>query len=578
LKLVTKLALSSILSLAFAVVLSSAFMTLRMQAVVRQDVESKALVLVHIFEAEAADGYDKEGTDGVNHAYNHTLAGFSASFKDLLEMNVYKLSTGKVVASNIASNIGEKLDPEDIESGKSGKTVVLFARDAGRDILDLTVPLHILGGAAYVMGVQSDVGPDMRRLGAIVAQNVGIGLALIILTGFFMTLFSRSVVSPINLAGKTFREIAEGHGDLTKELDASRRDELGLMAGDFNTFVRKLRGIVGGIKGAQAQLAAMSEELIRGSGASLASVGQIAASVAGAKQKAAGQSGAVLESASAIEEIAKNIEAMDGMVTEQADSVSQASAAIEEMVASIASVFQNMEAMAERYSAVTGSVEEGKAARDEAAGLVAGIEARSSSLQDANAVIASIASRTNLLAMNAAIEAAHAGESGKGFSVVADEIRKLAENAASQSKAIKADINAVSRGIAGVVESTERLGKAFAKVETGMVETGRLVAEVKSAMSEQREGSNQLLDVIQSLNAITTQVRGGSAEMAKGNETLLSGTTRLRESAEGMKGDIEAITLALAELEEGTGGNSRAAAEAGQAIQAMEEAVGSFKA
>ncbi len=577
-KLVTKIVLSFILTLAFTVAVCSAFIDVRTKAVVQDGVRSKALVLVRTFESQIGSGYLQEAADGTNGVFNVALGSLNASFPELIEINIYKIGTGKVVASNKEGMVGKDVDPEDIASARKDSTVVLFGKQDGKDIIDVTAPLHRKGSIDYVMGVKTDIGADLRRLGAIVFQNTAIGAGLILLVGLFALALARSIVAPIMLAGGTFRDIAAGEADLTKRLDSRRGDELGRMAADFNAFVEKLRGIVAGIKDAQGQLASIAAGLGADAARTSASAGRISSSVGGAKDKAAGQSEVVLESASAIEEIAKNIEGMNGMVASQSACVTEASAAVEEIAANIGSVFQSMERMAERFAAVSTSVDEGKVARDAAATLVAGIAERSVSLQEANAIIASIASRTNLLAMNAAIEAAHAGEAGKGFSVVADEIRKLAENAAAQSKAIRKDIGEVRGTIDGIVDSTDRLGKAFGKVEETIGETGKLVEEVRTSMSEQRDGASQLLKLIQSLNSLTAQVRDGSAEMAKGNETLLAGTTELRVAAEGMKRDIEAIASEAAELEESARGTALSAEGANKAVEAMETAVGGFKA
>jgi methyl-accepting chemotaxis protein len=151
---------------------------------------------------------------------------------------------------------------------------------------------------------------------------------------------------------------------------------------------------------------------------------------------------------------------------------------------------------------------------------VAEIATLSQTLMEANEVIANIASQTNLLAMNAAIEAAHAGEAGKGFSVVADEIRRLAETSTEQSASIARGLKNVQATIAGVVESTRETDEAFALLASLIRATGDLVHEVGSAMGEQKGRFLPDPRRAQSMNEISEQVRTGSAEMSAGNSSI----------------------------------------------------------
>ena len=130
-----------------------------------------------------------------------------------------------------------------------------------------------------------------------------------------------------------------------------------------------------------------------------------------------------------------------------------------------------------------------------------------------------MAAQTNLLAMNAAIEAAHAGEAGKGFSVVADEIRRLSETSSEQSRGIGMELESVEDGIAEVVASSHTSEESYGQVVAYIGETDNLVREMREAMLEQREGSVQVLEALRAMNEITQSVRGGSMEMSSGAST-----------------------------------------------------------
>jgi len=180
---------------------------------------------------------------------------------------------------------------------------------------------------------------------------------------------------------------------------------------------------------------------------------------------------------------------------------------------------------------------------------------RSEKLSEANAIVAGIAARTNLLAMNAAIEAAHAGESGRGFAVVADEIRNLAENAARQSKEIRRDIDGIRQSIEAAVASSDAARNAFAGVVKLLDRVEGLEREIMASLDEQREGSRLALEGLSSINEVTARVQSGSVELSKGSRAI--------------GGVMDALEGATSALKDAVGGISHSVSDIGAAVQSV---------
>jgi methyl-accepting chemotaxis protein len=150
------------------------------------------------------------------------------------------------------------------------------------------------------------------------------------------------------------------------------------------------------------------------------------------------------------------------------------------------------------------------------------IARQSEGLLEINAVMENIASQTNLLSMNAAIEAAHAGEAGKGFAVVADEIRKLAESSGEQSKTIGTVLKKIKESIDKITKSTYSVLNKFGAIDDGVKTVSEQTENIRNAMEEQSVGSQQILEVIGQLNEITGMVKGGSTEMLEGSKEIIT--------------------------------------------------------
>jgi methyl-accepting chemotaxis protein len=559
------------------IILCLGIVLLNMKSLFIGEISEKALVIARVFELQLQEGYDRENAEGLNPLFDKGVKSLKNGMPDILEINLYKLSSQIAVASTDPEMEGKKVDPEDVEAAKENKTVVLSGLEEGKYVVDVTDPIHFKGRTEYVMGVKVDASPSLRKVANfyLVTGGAAIGMLLILsIAGLF---FFRNTFKPIAEATENFRDLAEGEADLTRRLAVKKHDEIGRLSEDFNIFASRLREIVLGIKKAEAELRAISEEIARHSRSTAAAAGEIGAKVEEIRASAAEQFEGTGRSASSVEEIAKSVESVDKVIGDQAAAVSQASAAVEEMVGNIGSVFKSIESMAARFDEARAAVDEGRRAQELSGGLVRRISERSTSLHDANSAIAEIASRTNLLAMNAAIEAAHAGESGAGFSVVADEIRKLAESAARQSRTIGGDIGEVQKNIGEMVGASDLLGQAFERVSARIGETNNLVSELRNSMSEQREGSTQIFDVLESLRSVTREVKTGSDDIAKETRSLVTAVEELRNSSEDIKKSMEEMAGTVETLEGDAGRTAEEVAAAEQTINAMGKAIEQFK-
>jgi len=344
--------------------------------------------------------------------------------------------------------------------------------------------------------------------------------------------------APIVKVSETLKDISEGEGDLTRTIPVGSKDEVGDLALYFNHTIQKIKGLVLLIKKQAGVLSDIGTQLSSNMTETAAAINQITANIQSIKGRVINQSASVTETNATMEQVINNINKLNGHVENQSRNIAQAGSAIEEMVANISSVTNTLISNATNVNQLKEASEVGRVGLQEVATDIQEISRESEGLLEINSVMENIASQTNLLSMNAAIEAAHAGEAGKGFAVVADEIRKLAESSSEQSKTIGTVLKKIAESIKKITSSTDNVLKRFEAIDGGVKTVSMQEENVRNAMEEQGQGSKQLLQSAGGLKEITMQVKTGSEEMLDGSQEVMKESQNLEKVTQEITGGM----------------------------------------
>ncbi|QLG88766.1 methyl-accepting chemotaxis protein [Chitinibacter bivalviorum] len=347
------------------------------------------------------------------------------------------------------------------------------------------LPFRTANGTTIVAVADADLGVVQNTLRTLLLKEVGAGLVLILIAAIVSFWLSNLVARPLENLLAAMRQLNSGEADLTTRLDASRQDETGQIAGAFNQFIGELHKLISTVETETTRLNQGVQNIER-------VVEQLA-------KESRSQADLVSETAATIEEVTVSISHIADSTSQVERAVSQADAGARSSAQSMGQMKQQAATMGSTLHALADSISQ--------------LDTESKQINNITNVIKDIANQTNLLALNAAIEAARAGEQGRGFAVVADEVRSLAERTARATIEIETLLG-------NICEETARAVERTTATASGAEISRQTVDDVNTRIATMQNEMQGVLMQINEISAATREQSLATEQIAQVSERI----------------------------------------------------------